>query len=224
MAREELALEAAGLTLRTRRGQVYGPVDLALAPGETAMLVGAAGSGKTALLLTLGARMRPTAGRLRIAGVDAIARPEAARRAAAFGIVAGVSDLAASLSVRDTVRRDLAFAGGPASAARVARALAPLGGALDPGARVGDLTAGQHAALGIALALAAQPAVLLVDAIDADLSPAERDHMLALLRRVAADGTAVVGSCVDPATARGATVVVPMVSTAGSEVTSGAFA
>lgn len=217
-------LVADELALRTRRGHVFGPIDLTLCAGDLAMLVGPAGTGKTALLLALGARMRPTSGSLLLGGIDARIHPERARRRAAFGLVPGVNDLAGSLTVRDTIRRELAFAGKSPAETSIVRVLSPLGSSIDPSARVGALTAGQRAELGVALALTADPALLLVDAIDADLSPEECARLVALLGTVAERGLAVVGSCVDPATARTATVVVSMVATSEGEVNRDAVA
>ncbi|MEK7284005.1 MAG: ATP-binding cassette domain-containing protein, partial [Acidobacteriota bacterium] len=45
-------------------------VDLSLAPGEFAALVGASGAGKTTLLNLLGCLDRPTAGAVRIQGTE----------------------------------------------------------------------------------------------------------------------------------------------------------
>ena len=45
-------------------------VDLSIAPGERVALIGPSGAGKTTLLRVIGASLRPTAGQLRVDGVD----------------------------------------------------------------------------------------------------------------------------------------------------------
>jgi ABC-2 type transport system ATP-binding protein len=212
------AVEAAGLRLRTRRGPVYGPLDLTLERGQIAMLVGPSGSGKTALLLTFAGRMNPSGGALSVLGIDALKRPAAVRARTALGLFAGLNDLPGALSVRDTVRADLALYGIAPSRQRIAAATEAVGLAVDGGTIVDDLTVGDRAILGVALALLAEPGVVLVDDIDTDLSPDERDRLWDVLHGVAETGVAVIGSCVDPACAREADIVMPMASVPASEV------
>lgn len=218
------AVEAAGLTLRTRRGAVYADVDLVVRPGEIAMLVGATGSGKTALLLSLSGRMRATAGTLRVCGRDARRDPSSARRVSALGLFAGINDLADPLTVRDTVAGELVLHGRRGEAARVRSALARVGLDVDPEARIEALSAVERALLGMALALVGEPAVLLCDDIDHDLTPAEQSRLRDALRAVADSGVAVVGACVDARAAAGADVVIVMSPCVESEVAEHALA
>ncbi|MFT3660939.1 MAG: ATP-binding cassette domain-containing protein [Gordonia sp. (in: high G+C Gram-positive bacteria)] len=60
----EVILEAQGLGVNAPWGHVYGPVDLRIRRGGVTVLVGSAGRGRTALLLTLAGRMKPTSGTL----------------------------------------------------------------------------------------------------------------------------------------------------------------
>ncbi|GAA2240930.1 ATP-binding cassette domain-containing protein [Rarobacter faecitabidus] len=53
------AVIARNLTLTGKRGYVFGPLDLDIAPGTLTVLQGPQGSGRTALLLTLAGRMKP---------------------------------------------------------------------------------------------------------------------------------------------------------------------
>jgi ABC-type multidrug transport system ATPase subunit len=168
--------------------------------------------------------MRPSGGTLRVMGIDARRRPGAVRALVALGLFAGLNDLAEPLTVSDTVRAELALRGTTPTRERVAAVPAALDLPLDGKERVGDLTMGGRATLGVALALVAKPRVLVVDDMDADLDPDERATLRDVLRRVADTGITVIGSCIDPASARFADVVVPMASWTGSEVPAHAFA
>ncbi|RJL05186.1 ABC transporter ATP-binding protein [Paracoccus aestuarii] len=74
-----------GLTFQTGDGPVHAlkDVDLAIAPGEFVSFIGPSGCGKTTFLRSIAALERPTAGDLRVNGMD----PDAARRARAYGYV-----------------------------------------------------------------------------------------------------------------------------------------
>ena len=61
-----LALE--GVTHRFETGRGLGPVDLALAPGDSLAVVGGIGSGKTLILQVLAGLREPQAGRMRVDG------------------------------------------------------------------------------------------------------------------------------------------------------------
>ena len=57
-----VAVVARNLHLTGKRGPVYGPIDLTVRTGELLLVTGPAGSGRTALLLTLAGRLRPSPG------------------------------------------------------------------------------------------------------------------------------------------------------------------
>jgi ABC-2 type transport system ATP-binding protein len=213
-----LAVEASGLSLRTRRGPVYGPVDLAIAPGEIAAVAGPAGSGKTALLLTLAGRMRPTEGVLRVMGVDAHRRPASARSRCGLGVFPGLNDLADPLTVRDTIRAELALAGRQPTRERIAAVMRAVGLGVPADVKVETLSAAERAMLGLALGLVADPAVLLVDDAGVGLTPSEQSAFGSALRTVASRGVAVVVSCVDPRAVPGPDVAVAMSPLAEGEV------
>ena len=63
--------------LRVRFGDVVAvdALDLAVAPGELFVLLGASGSGKSTLLRAIGGFVRPEAGRITLDGVDLTAMP-----------------------------------------------------------------------------------------------------------------------------------------------------
>lgn len=61
---DEPIIVAEGIGVKASWGHIYGPVDVTVRPGGVTLLVGSGGRGRTALLLTLAGRMKPTSGRL----------------------------------------------------------------------------------------------------------------------------------------------------------------
>ena len=66
---------------RGRRGvQANDGIDLDIAPGQVVGLLGPSGAGKSTLVNQIVGLVRPDSGRIEVGGVDAVARPDAARR------------------------------------------------------------------------------------------------------------------------------------------------
>ena len=78
-----LALELAGLVKRFDRPAVDG-LDLSVRAGEFYALLGPNGAGKTTTLRMIAGLLRPDAGSIRVADVDALADPVAAKRLMAW--------------------------------------------------------------------------------------------------------------------------------------------
>ncbi len=77
------ALEIRGLVKRFARPAVDG-LDLAVRAGEFYALLGPNGAGKTTTLRMIAGLMRPDAGSIRVAGIDALADPVEAKRVMAW--------------------------------------------------------------------------------------------------------------------------------------------
>ena len=77
------ALEIRGLVKRFDRPAVDG-LDLAVRGGEFYALLGPNGAGKTTTLRMIAGLLRPDAGTIRVAGIDALADPVAAKRVTAW--------------------------------------------------------------------------------------------------------------------------------------------
>lgn len=95
---------ARGLTVSGPWGPVYGPVDLDVDEGGVTVLVCPAGTGRTALLMTLAGRMRPQRGTLSVFGAT---NP---RRIFGMTAIAGIDELdpvVESVTVRDAVTEQL---------------------------------------------------------------------------------------------------------------------
>ena len=83
IAHTHYALEIRGLSKSFDRPAVDG-LDLAVRTGEFYALLGPNGAGKTTTLRMIAGLLRPDAGAIRIAGIDALADPVAAKRLTAW--------------------------------------------------------------------------------------------------------------------------------------------
>ena len=169
-------------------------VSLAVTAGELVAVVGPSGSGKSTLLACLAGLDEPDGGLVRVDGVRLSHRPEpqrAAMRAKNIGVLFQSDNLIAHLSLRQNL--DL----GQRLADRVDRPyrdrlLAELGLAHRAWAAPATLSGGEAARAGLAVALAAQPLVLLADEPTGELDDATEVSVLDLLRAQARNGSAVV--------------------------------
>ena len=171
------ALGARGLRLSAEGRALLDVPALELAPGITA-LMGPNGAGKSLLLRVLAGLRRPDAGRVEAAGGVGMVfqRPVLLRRS-----VAGNLDFA------------LAAAGRPRAERRaVLPRLLEAGGFSHPHQPARALSGGEQQRLAVLRALAAAPAVLLMDEPCAALDPAGAAAVEALMRRSEAAGTRIL--------------------------------
>lgn len=197
MTGSDLAVAAADLTLMTPRGTVYENIDVAAPAGALVAFTGPAGSGRTALLLTLAGRMRHTSGRAQICGLPLPRAAAAVRRRVGLGETSRVNDIDAALSVGAVMHAELLLAGRPAAARDIAATLAVAGLDPYPATRIDSLDVPDRFALGVALGLAGHPDVLAVDDAGLGCTPAERRAVWALLRDIADSGVTVLAATPD---------------------------
>jgi len=207
---DSMAIKSRSLGLRTGAGWVYRGVDLDVPAGSLAVITGPARSGKTALLLTLAARMRAGEGDLVVAGIDARRRPGAVRRLTGLGEFRGVNGLDETLTVADQVMAELALHGRSWRHVRVDDVLEPLGLELEHHRVVRSLGAADRLLLGAALGLITQPPVLVLDELDEDTTPEETAAVLDALRALTATGVTVVAGTLDPGLAPAADVALAL--------------
>jgi putative ABC transport system ATP-binding protein len=159
-------------------------IDFALAPRETAAIVGASGSGKSTLLSIIAGLDTPTRGTVRLAGHDLFAIDEderAALRARQVGFVFQSFQLMGNLTALENVMLPLELAG--RKDAR--RAAAEMLGRVGLGERLGHyprvLSGGEQQRVALARAFVVQPAVLLADEPTGSLDFATGETVMELM-------------------------------------------
>lgn len=164
-------------------------VDLDVYPGEFVAVTGASGSGKSTLLHLVAGLDRPTAGSIRLRGVDVAALGEDDRarlRRRHIGMVFQSFHLLETLTAEENVALALAIAGRPPVEARrqAARWLGYVGLASRRTHRPHELSGGEQQRIAVARALVIEPTLLLADEPTGNLDSHQGERVLDLLRQV----------------------------------------
>ena len=194
-----IAFEGVSVTRDPARGEVLHELSFRIPPGETAILVGPSGAGKTTIIELLLGFLRPDGGRITLNGADlsAITAPALARMTAWIG----QRPVLFAASLRDNIRfgRDDASDDEIADAARSA-GLGALLEALPHGldTMIGEdgygLSGGQAQRVAIARAFIRDAPLLLLDEPTAHLDPATEADVLDSLRRLTVGRTVLLAS------------------------------
>lgn len=186
-------VEATGLVRRFGDAVALDGLDLTVEPGALFAVLGHNGAGKTTLMRLLNGLLRPTAGTVRVFGLDPYTSGGAVR--ARTGVVTESTPLDEFLSVRETLHAYARLCGVPRAArrARVDDLLErfELGPHADKPAR--ELSAGLRQRAAFARGLVHRPELLLLDEPTANLDPVAAHrvrHLVADLARSA--GSTVV--------------------------------
>ena len=171
-------------------------ITLSVPAGEVHAVIGPNGAGKTTLIGQLSGELKPDAGRIRFGGRDITALPVHRRSALGLARSFQITSLFRDFTALDNVALAVQAHGGHSfrfwrNARRdetlraPARAmLAQVGLAERAGVRVSNMSHGEHRQLEIAMALATQPRLLLLDEPMAGMGPDESARMVRLLREL----------------------------------------
>lgn len=186
-------LEARGLHVRRGRVEVVFGIDLVVQPGEVVALLGANGAGKTTTLRALAGLETAVAGSVRLDGDDVTTLSPAGRSALGMALVVGGAAVFGPMTVQENLEM--------------------FGHRLDPGTRharleqvaqlfpwladragqtAATLSGGEQQMLAVSQAFIAPPRVLLIDEFTLGLAPKIVAQLMALVREIAAQGTAVL--------------------------------
>jgi putative ABC transport system ATP-binding protein len=169
-------------------------VSVSVEPGEVVAVTGPSGSGKSTLMACLAGLDDPDGGSVRIEGVRLSRRPEAERariRARRIGMLFQSANLLEHLDVSANL----------ALAQRVAGRIEPrrrdalldrLGLTARARAYPSQLSGGESARAGLAVALANEPAVILADEPTGELDSVNAARVMALLREATEHGAAAI--------------------------------
>ena len=188
------ALETEGLVKRYGALLVTDHVSLDVRPGELHAVIGPNGAGKTTLINQLSGELPSEQGRIRFDGHDVTALP--VDRRARLGLLRSYqitsifeefsvlenAVLAALASKRHAWRFWRPMLEDAAARAAGEEAVAAVGLSAQAGAPAGELAYGQRRQLELAMTLAAQPKLLLLDEPMAGMSVQESAAVTALLR------------------------------------------
>jgi len=192
---------ARGIRMTGPWGPVYGPIDLEIeAVGGVTVLVCPAGTGRTALLMTLAGRMRPVAGQLTVFG--------SSEATEIFGLaaLAGIDELdtvAESVTVRDLITEQLRWDAAwyrlirRAGESELQRICGPVFGdlPLPPLTEyVEELSELDGLLLRIALANTGRPPLLVVGDLDQVTSDRNRDLLVSRLVELGREQTVITAT------------------------------
>ena len=192
-----LALEASGLVAAHGRRTVLQGIDLGFAHGGFTIIIGPNASGKSTLLRCLAGLMRPSAGEVRVLGrnVAHLGRREVARQ---LGLLPQHMEIPEAITVEELVARGryphqrLLRQWSPADEAAVRGAMATTGTLTLSGRPVQELSGGQRQRAAIAMALAQETPILLLDEPVSFLDISHQIEVLELCRRLERAGRTLV--------------------------------
>jgi putative ABC transport system ATP-binding protein len=192
------SLPLAGTRIDILRG-----ISLRINHGEFVAIMGPSGSGKSTLLGIIAGLDSPTSGRVLVDGVDITRMSEgqlAQIRNAKIGMVFQAFNLIPTLTAQENVEAPLYVGKHPGSPSARARELLELVGLSHRlGNRPNQLSGGEQQRVAVARALAANPAIVIMDEPTGNLDKANGDNVLQMIRDLrTATGTTFIIATHDP--------------------------
>jgi ABC-2 type transport system ATP-binding protein len=192
MGAMDLMIEAEGLRKHYGDVEALAGLDLAVPSGQVLAMLGPNGAGKTTFIRTIATLTRPTAGRLRVAGIDVVAEPKQVRRV--IGLAGQSAAIEPAMTGRENLRMVARLFGHDRNPARRAadNVLDQLG-LTDAGDRlVRTYSGGMQRKLDLGASLVGAPRILLLDEPTTGLDPRSRNDLWIAIEQLAANGTDVL--------------------------------
>jgi ABC-2 type transport system ATP-binding protein len=186
----ESVINVSELTRRFGAKTALASVSLSMPRGAVYGLVGANGAGKTTLIKHILGLLRAESGSVRVFGLDPVADPVGVL--SRIGYLSEENDVPGWMRVDELIRYSRAFY--PAWDDVYAEELRQTF-ALEPTAKIKNLSKGQKARAGLLIALAYRPELLVLDEPSSGLDPiVRRDILGAVIRTIADEGRTVLFS------------------------------
>jgi branched-chain amino acid transport system ATP-binding protein len=193
MADAARLLELSGVSAGYGRLPVLFDIDFHVDSGELVALIGPNGAGKSTLMKTAIGTVRPSRGRVLIAGAHVTHEPPHRRVRRGIALSPEGRRIFANLSVEENLRSGAV--GMPRSATdeprqRIFELFPLLEARLTQ--KAGSLSGGEQQMLAVGRALMSAPKVLLIDELSLGLAPLVVAELFVTLRRLAEEGLGVV--------------------------------
>ena len=185
-------IDAEGLTRRYGDTLAVNDVSFTIGKGEIVGLLGHNGAGKTTIMKMLTGYLEPSAGNVKVDGLDVVEAAQAIQQRLGYlpencpvypeMTVVGYLDYVAGL--RGVDNRPLALREVLAATELTHRALDP----------IGTLSRGYQQRVGVAQAIVHKPALLILDEPTNGLDPSQTQHMRELILRLASQATVILST------------------------------
>lgn len=176
-------LAAQGVTRRFRATLAVDRVDFTLGAGARHAVIGPNGAGKSTLLNLLTGSLRPNSGHIRLDGRDVTRKSPSGRARLGLARTFQTPAVFNSLSTLDNMLA-AAWHGNRRRSREAQQGLDAIGLGARAGHLAGTLSHGQRRLLEIAMALAGNPRVLLLDEPAAGLGDTDLERLVACLREL----------------------------------------
>jgi ABC-2 type transport system ATP-binding protein len=187
----EMIIEVRGLAKRFGEVRAVAGVDFDVREGELLGFLGPNGAGKTTTINLLTGLARPSAGSIRIAGIDCSADPKAAQHL--MGVVPDESNLYPELTGRENLRFCGALYGMPRQdrQARADELLERFGLSDAAGRKFAGYSKGMKRKLTIAAGIIHSPSILFLDEPTSGIDVASARQIRQLIAHLNASGTTI---------------------------------
>jgi ABC-2 type transport system ATP-binding protein len=185
-------IEARGLTKRYGEVQALDGLDLVAESGRVTALLGPNGAGKTTFVSAVATLLRPDAGELRVAGIDAAAEPRRVRQV--IGLAGQFASVEPAMTGTENLELVARLFGLDRRASRTAAAaVLDRLDLTDAGDRlVRTYSGGMRRRLDLGASLVGRPRLLLLDEPTTGLDPRSRVDLWNAIRSLVAEGTDVL--------------------------------